>query len=261
MKKQNKFLTIFSLLVYMFLLAPLVIITVTAFGSDSYLKFPPSGFSLKWIENIFKVEMFMKTFKISMEVAVLGTTLALIIGIPVAYVLSRYKFKGKKFLQGLFLSPVIVPGIVLGFSLLKFLIINNDLPVFTSLLLGHTVIILPYIIRVISSSLENFDFSIEESAVSLGASRLKTFFIIVLPNVTSGVIAAFILAFINSFNNVPISIFLTGPGISTLPIQMMSYVEYYFDPTVAALSVILMAMTAVLMFIVEKTLGLTYFAK
>jgi len=261
MKKQNKFLTIFSLLVYMFLLAPLVIITVTAFGSDSYLKFPPSGFSFKWIENIFKVEMFMKTFKISMEVAVLGTTLALIIGIPVAYVLSRYRFKGKKILQGLFLSPVIVPGIVLGFSLLKFLIINNDLPVFTSLLLGHTVIILPYIIRVISSSLENFDFSIEESAVSLGASRLKTFFIIVLPNVTSGVIAAFILAFINSFNNVPISIFLTGPGISTLPIQMMSYVEYYFDPTVAALSVILMAMTAVLMFIVEKTLGLTFFAK
>lgn len=261
MRRKNGFLTLITTLVYIFLLAPLVIISVTAFGTNEYLKFPPSGFSLRWVENIFKVEMFMKTFKISMEVAVIGTFLALLIGIPAAYVLSRYNFKGKGVLQSLFLSPVIVPGIVLGFSLLEFLIVVNKLPLYPSLLLGHTVTILPYIIRVVSSSLESFDYSIEEAAISLGASRLRTFFIVVMPNVTSGIIAAFILAFINSFNNVPISVFLTGPGISTLPIQMMSYVEYYFDPTVAALSVILMAMTAVLMFLVEKTLGLSFFAK
>jgi putative spermidine/putrescine transport system permease protein len=128
-------------------------------------------------------------------------------------------------------------------------------------LIGHTIVILPYIIRVISSSLENFDYSIEEAAISLGAGGLKTFFIIILPNISSGMIAAFILAFINSFNNVPISIFLSGPGVSTLPIQMMSYVEYYFDPTVSALSVVLMIMTAILMFIIERTLGLSFFAK
>ncbi|KZL89144.1 ABC transporter permease [Clostridium magnum] len=261
MKRKNGFLTLITTLVYIFLLAPLVIISVTAFGTNEYLKFPPDGFSLRWVENIFKVEMFMKTFKISMEVAVIGTFLALLIGIPAAYVLSRYNFKGKGVLQNLFLSPVIVPGIVLGFSLLEFLIVVNKLPLYPSLLLGHTVTILPYIIRVVSSSLESFDYSIEEAAISLGASRLRTFFIVVMPNVTSGIIAAFILAFINSFNNVPISVFLTGPGISTLPIQMMSYVEYYFDPTVAALSVILMVMTAVLMFVVEKTLGLSFFAK
>lgn len=97
--------------------------------------------------------------------------------------------------------------------------------------------------------------------MSLGANKVKTFFTIVLPNIRSGVIAAFILAFINSFNNVPISLFLTGPGVSTLPIQMLIHVEYNFDPTIAALSVVLMAMTAVLMFIIEKTLGLSYFAK
>lgn len=258
---KNKILAAFTVVVYMFLLAPLVIITGTAFGRDNYLKFPPTGFSLKWIQNIFEVEMFARTFVISIEIAVVGTLFALLVGIPAAYALSRHSFKGKAYVKGLFLSPVIVPGIVMGFSLLKFLIIKFDLPIIQSLLIGHTIVILPYIIRVISSSLENFDYSIEEAAISLGASGFKTFFIIILPNVTSGVIAAFILAFINSFNNVPISIFLSGPGISTLPIQMMSYVEYYFDPTISALSVVLMLMTAVLMFIIERTLGLSFFAK
>ncbi|MTI67203.1 MAG: ABC transporter permease [Firmicutes bacterium] len=261
MNTKSRFLTIFSVLVYTFLIFPLVIITAAAFGANDYLKFPPEGFSFKWVANIFEVEMFIRTFKISIEIAVFGTFLALLIGIPAAYILSRYQFKGRNFLQGLFLSPVLIPAIVFGFSLLKFLIIKMQFPVYTSLLIGHTVVILPYIIRVISSSLESFDYSIEEAAVSLGAGRIKTFFIIVLPNITSGVIAAFILAFINSFNNVPISIFLTGPGVSTLPIQMMSYVEYYFDPTIAALSVILMLMTAILMFIIERTLGLSFFTK
>jgi putative spermidine/putrescine transport system permease protein len=105
------------------------------------------------------------------------------------------------------------------------------------------------------------DFSIEEAAVSLGATRVKSFFLVVLPNVTSGVIAAFMLSFINSFNNVSVSLFLTGPGISTLPISMMSYVEYNYDPTISALSVILMVFTVLIMFIVEKTLGLSNFAK
>jgi len=258
---KNRVLAIFTSGVYVFLLAPLVIITGTAFGEATYLKFPPTGFSLRWIENIFKVEMFVNTFRISMQIAVVGTLCALIIGLPAAYALSRYTFKGKGMIQGLFLTPIIIPGIVFGFSLLKLLIIRFELPILPSLFIGHTVVILPYIIRVISSSLESFDFSIEEAAISLGASRFKTFFIVILPNVTSGIIAAFILAFINSFNNVPISIFLTGPEISTLPIQMMSYVEYYFDPTVSALSVVLMIMTAVLMLIVERTLGLNFFAK
>ncbi len=259
--RKNKLLTLFAIGVYAFLLAPLVVITGTAFGEDSFLKFPPKGFTLKWVQNIFEVEMFVKTFKISMEIAIFATLFALLIGLPAAYALSRYQFKGKGLIQGIFLTPIIVPGIVLGFTLLKVLIIRYELPIIPSLFIGHTLVILPYIIRVISSSLEGFDFAIEEAALSLGANGLKTFFIIVLPNVTSGIIAAFILAFINSFNNVPISIFLTGPGVSTLPIQMMSYVEYYFDPTVSALSVILMIMTAVLMFIVERTLGLSFFSK
>lgn len=261
MNEKGKTLSIFTLLVYFFLIAPLVIIALTAFGESEFLKFPPESFSIRWFVNAFQTEMFISTFIISLKVAVISTFLALLMGIPASYIISRGNFKHKRLIESFFLSPVLIPQIVFGFSLFNFLIIKLKLPVFSSLLIGHTIFIIPYIIRVISANLENFDYEIEEAAVIFGASPLKTFFIIVLPNISSGVIASFILAFINSFNNVPISVFLTGPGISTLPIQMMSYVEYYFDPTVAALSVLLMLMTTVLMFIIERSLGLNYFVE
>jgi putative spermidine/putrescine transport system permease protein len=259
--KKSKFLTLFVALVYIFLFGPLFIIIATAFASDNYIAFPPHGISLKWFFNVFGSETFMKTLGISMEISIAATVIALIIGIPAAYSLSRNNFMRKSFLKNMFLSPTIVPGIVLGFALFKFIVIKLQLDIFPSLLIGHTIIVIPYIIRVIGSSLENLDYSIEEAAISLGAAKIKAFFIVVLPNISSGVIAAFMLAFINSFNNVPLSIFLTGPGVSTLPISMMSYVEYNYDPTVSALSFILMLITIVIMFVVEKTLGLSYFTK
>lgn len=145
--------------------------------------------------------------------------------------------------------------------MLKYVIITYNLPVYTALLLGHTVIMLPFIIRVIASSLANFDFAVEEASLSLGAGRLKTFFTVVLPNIKSGIIAAVLIAFLESFNNVDISVFMTGPGISTFPIQMLLYVENNFDPTIAAISVLLMLFTAVLMFLIERLMGLSYFTK
>ena len=135
------------------------------------------------------------------------------------------------------------------------------MPIFESLLLGHFLVVLPYIIRIVGSSLEQFDFSIEEVAWSLGCNKIKTFFKIVLPNITSGISAAFMLAFINSFNNIPVSMFLKGPGISTLPTTLMNYIEYNYDPTVSAVSVLLMLATIVIMFVVEKTLGIAAFTK
>ena len=124
---------------------------------------------------------------------------------------------------------------------------------------GHTAILFPYTVRVVSASLRNFDPSVEEAAISLGSSRLHTFFAVVLPNVRSGFVAAFILAFITSFNNVPISLFLTGPGVATLPIQMLVYMEYYFDPTIAALSSILIVITVVIVQTAEKLLGISQY--
>ncbi|NGP44876.1 ABC transporter permease [Bacillaceae bacterium SIJ1] len=261
MKKRNPWLGVYTFLVFCFLLGPLVIISITSFGPDEVLKFPPDGFSLRWYQNIFEVDMFVSTFVTSMIVSFAGNIFALLLGIPAAYALSRYDFKGKALLNALFISPVLIPGVVLGFTLLKYIIVTFQLPVYAALFIGHTVLMLPFIVRVIASSLANFDFAIEEAAVSLGASRFETFFKIVLPNIRSGVIAGVVIAFLESFNNVDVSVFLTGPGVSTLPIQMLTYVENYFDPTIAAVSVLLMGLTAVLMFVIERLLGLAYFTK
>ncbi|WP_430489519.1 ABC transporter permease [Rossellomorea marisflavi] len=259
--QKNRGLAFFTFLVFLFLLGPLLIISVTSFEGGSALKFPPEHLSFKWYLNIFDVQMFISTFKTSIIVSLMGNLFALVLGIPAAYALSRFDFKGKKLLDAVFISPILIPGIVLGFSFLRYIVGAYQLPIYTALFIGHTIIMLPFIIRVISSSLSNFDFSIEEAAESLGASKVKTFFIVVLPNIKSGILAAVMIAFLESFNNVDISVFMTGPGISTFPIQMLTYVENYFDPTIAAISVLLMVITAFFMFMVERLMGLSYFTK
>lgn len=258
--KKGKFLTTFVVLVYIFLFAPLVVISMTSIGTENYIAFPPKGFSLQWFLKVFESKAFVTSMTTSFMISFIATLIALFIGVPAAYGLSRYEFKGKAAIKSFFFSPLIIPGIVVGFSLFQFLLVQLSLSVYMSLLIGHTLVIIPYIIRVVGSSLEVFDYSIEEAAVSLGCKKSLTFFKVVMPNITSGIMAAFMLAFINSFNNVPVSMFLTGPGVSTLPITMMNYVEYNYDPTVSALSVILMIMTVVIMYILEKTLGLNNFA-
>jgi len=251
----------FTVLVFIFLVGPLIIVLGAALSDTTYLTFPPQGLSLRWFENIFAIDAFRRTILTSLQVAFLSTFIALLIGIPASYAMSRYRIELPKWLSTLFVLPVLVPELVLGFSLLKNLAFQFNAPIFLSLVVGHTILILPYVIRVISASLASFDFSIEEAAISLGSPPLKTFFTVLLPNVRSGVIAAFILAFITSINDVSISIFLTGPGISTLPIQLLAHMEQFFDPTVASVSVLLMVLTVAVMAVVERTLGLTFLAK
>jgi putative spermidine/putrescine transport system permease protein len=251
----------FTVLVFFFLVGPLVIVLGSALSDTTYLTFPPQGLSLRWFENIFEIDAFRRTILTSLQVGLLSTFFALVIGIPASYAMSRYRIELPRWLSTLFVLPVLVPELVLGFSLLKNVAFQFNAPIMLSLIIGHTILILPYVIRVISASLASFDFSIEEAAISLGSPPLKTFFTVLLPNVRSGVIAAFILAFITSINDVSISIFLTGPGISTLPIQLLAHMEQFFDPTVASVSVMLMVLTVAVMAIVERTLGLTFLAK
>lgn len=251
----------FAALVYIFLVGPLIIVLGASVSDTTYLTFPPQGLSLRWFENIFAIEAFRRTMITSFQLAILSTALALLIGIPAAYALNRFRITLPTWLSTVFVLPILVPEIVLGFSLLKSLTVGASAPIFVALLAGHTLIVLPYAVRVVSASLASFDFTVEEAAVSLGSPPLKTFFTIVLPNVRSGVIAAFILAFITSINDVSTSLFLTGPGVSTLPIQILAHVEQFFDPTIASVSVLLMLLTVAVMAVVERTLGLTFLAK
>ncbi|KQQ79340.1 MULTISPECIES: ABC transporter permease [unclassified Rhizobium] len=251
----------FAALVFLFLLAPLVIIVGASLSDTSYLTFPPQGLTLRWFANIFEISAFRNTAITSFQVAILGTALSLLMGIPAAYALNRYRVELPKWLSTLFVLPILVPEIVFGFSLLKSITIGFGLPVYPSLILGHALLVLPYSVRVVGASLAAFDFSVEEAAISLGCPPLKTFMTVVLPNIRAGVIAAFILAFITSINDVSISVFLTGPGISTLPIQILAHMEQFFDPTIASVSVLLMLVTVGVMAIVEATLGLTFLTK
>ncbi|MDE1549143.1 ABC transporter permease [Jeotgalibaca caeni] len=255
MRKQRG-LAFFALLVFLFLFFPLLIIVITSFGENPTIQFPIEGFTFKWYANVFQVSGFLSSFWLSIRVSFLATLLALAVGVPSAYALSRHSFPGRKALKNFFLSPTIIPGVVVGFSMFQFIVIRLQLPIFQGLLLGHFLISLPYIIRVVGSSMEQLDFSLEEAAWTLGSTKLKTFFQVVLPNITSGIFASFMLAFINSFNNIPVSQFLSGPGVTTLPTNLMSYIEYNYDPTVSALSVLLMLGTILLMVLIEKTLGL-----
>lgn len=259
--KKNRWLTVYAAIVFAFLMIPLLIITVTAFGGGSAITFPIDSFSVKWFANVFTLKSFRASFLTSIEVAFLATVIALLVGVPAAYALARSGMKGREILKSIFLSPTIVPGIVIGFILYQFLILTLRMPVFISLLAGHFMVTLPYVIRVVGSAMEQFDFSIEEAAWSLGCEKKKAFFQVVLPNVTSGISSAFMLAFINSFNNIPVSMFLTGPGVSTFPATLMNYIEYNYDPTVSAVSVLLMAATVIIMVIVDKTLGIASLAK
>ncbi|MEQ9814621.1 MAG: ABC transporter permease [Azospirillaceae bacterium] len=259
--RRSPWLSLAAFAVYFFLLGPLVIVAASAVSDTEYLAFPPEGFSLRWFQRIFEVSAFLDTFWISLQIAVAGTVLALAVGIPAAFALKRHGVALPSWMGTFFVLPILVPEIVFGFSLLRSVSVALDLPIVPTLLIGHTVIVLPYCVRVVSASLANFDFSAQEAAISLGCPPVRSFFAVVLPNIRAGILAAFILAFITSLNNVPVSLFLIGPGVSTLPIQMLIYVENFFDPTIAALSVLLMVLTVVVMAVVEKTLGLGYFVR
>ena len=229
---------------------------VTSFGTEAIITFPIKGFTIDWYIMALTSKAFMSSLQLSLIIGVVATLIALIVGIPSAYVLSRDRFKGKKFLNAFFLSPTLIPGIVVGYSIFQMIVVNLRLPIIPGLIIGHFLISVPYVIRVVGSSMEQVDVSIEEAAWTLGCTKKRAFVTVLLPNIASGIFAAFMLAFVNSFNNVPVSMFLSGPGVTMLPTTLLSYMEFNYDPSVSALSVILMFVTIGVMIVIEKSTGL-----
>lgn len=242
-------------LVLSFLLGPFLIIVAAALSAGETLAFPPQGLSLKWVFKVFEIESFRNSFALSMFLAVFGTLAALILGVPVAYAASRYKLPFGETLRTIVSAPIIVPGIIVGLALLRYLVIPLDVGIGLALFIAHTALILPYAVRVVSASLENLRSDIEEAAVILGSSRAGAFFRVVLPNIRNGILAAFILGFVTSFNQVPVSLFLSGPGVRTLPIDMIWYMEITYDPSVAALAALLAFLSIAIVFLAERFLG------
>lgn len=258
-RRRHPWAVAVSVLVYFFLLFPMVVIVLSSFDPQEYMTFPPTGFSLRWYGHIWQVELFVQGLKTSLSIGAYATLLALLVGVPAAYALARADFPGKAAISAFLLSPLVVPELVLGMGLLQMLVLVGAFPVYPALLLGHAIVVLPYAIRLTLASLTNLGPGIEEAARSLGANGFTAFVRVILPNIRTGLLAAALLSFITSFNNIPISLFLTGPDVTTLPIQMMIYSEYYFDPSIAALSVLMLIFTLIMVFALERSIGLTYF--
>jgi putative spermidine/putrescine transport system permease protein len=243
--------------VTIFLIGPFVVIVAASFSATDTLAFPPRGFSFKWILRVFTVESFRQSFATSMILAVGGTLAALVLGIPASYAMSRYRLPFSEMVRTIVSAPLIVPSIVVGLALLRYFVLPLRAPITLALFLAHTALVLPYAVRVVLASLANLRFDIEEAAVLLGSSRLGAFFRVVLPNIRAGILSAFILGFVTSFNQVPVSLFLSGPDVKTLPIAMLGYMEIVFDPSVAALSSLLAFLSLAVVLVAERFLRLS----
>ncbi|MBN9888864.1 ABC transporter permease [Salipiger abyssi] len=238
-----------------FLIGPFLIIIAAALSAGNSLAFPPQGLSLKWFIKVFTIESFRASFGVSMFLAVGGTLAALALGIPASYAMTRYRVPGAEAVRLIVSSPIIVPGIIVGLALLRYLVLPTGLGMLTALFLAHTALVLPYAVRVVSASMENLRTDMEEAALILGCNRLQAVTKVVLPNIRGGILAAFILGFVTSFNQVPVSLFLSGPGIRTLPIDMIAYMEINYDPSVAALSALLAFLSIGIILAAERFLG------
>ncbi|MBB4952046.1 putative spermidine/putrescine transport system permease protein [Agrobacterium vitis] len=247
--------TVILWLIIAFLIGPFLIIVAASFSAGDTLAFPPQGLSMKWIFKVFTVESFRQSFVTSMVLAIGGTLVALLLGVPASYAMSRYPLPFAETVRTIVSAPVIVPGIIVGLALLRYFVVPIGMPITLALFLAHTALVLPYAVRVVSASLGNLRSDMEEAAVLLGCSRVGAFFRVVLPNIRGGILSAFILGFVTSFNQVPVSLFLSGPGVRTLPIDMLGYMEIVFDPSIAALSSLLAFLSMGIVLLAERFLG------
>lgn len=251
---KHRLVTIIAFLTFLFIFLPLALIIITSFNSADTISLPLQGVSLQWFAKVFKSRALVQSFKNSLILAVAASLLGIIIGLVASMALVKRPSRLSKALLSLFLSPSLIPGIVIGYVLFLFLVVKIQLPLNTALILGHLLVVLPYCVRIIASSLKDLDESLEKAARTLGCPPTKAFLVIVLPNLRPAITSAFMLSFINSFNNIPVSMYLKGPGMNTLPYAMMNHIEYNYDPTVSALSVMLMGMTVLFMILLDRSM-------
>jgi putative spermidine/putrescine transport system permease protein len=229
-----------------FILLPLAIVIVYSFSSVAYGVFPPPGLSWRWYANLLQQEAFRGAFIRSVGVGVAATAIALVCGSLGALALVRAAFRGRELLRAFLLSPIVMPKIVLGVGWFIFFARLGLQGGVVPLILAHTIVVLPFVVTIMAANLVGLDPSLEEAAQDLGASPATVLWRIILPQIRVGLIVSALLAFIVSFDQVESSIFLVRGGNNTLPIEMFLYMEKWQDPTIAALSALLIAFAAAL---------------
>lgn len=248
--------TAVTVLIYVFILLPILIVVLTSVSPLPYLSFPPAGFSLRWYKEFVSSTEFLRATVVSLEVAALSTLLVLVLGTSAAFALSRDGVKGRDVILQFLTSPLILPSVVMGLGLLQFYALLNADPALWTLVMGHAVITLPYVVRSVYASLLTYDRRLDEAAATLGARPWRVFWKVTLPEVKSGLIGGGVFAFVISFGNINVSAFLIGPATTTLPVRVYNYIEFSNDPTVAAVSTLVILATFGAVWLLERTVGL-----
>lgn len=253
----------FCSLSYIFLLSPLVIVIGASLHRGTrytVVKFPPEGISLYWFTQI--PQSHWDALALSFGLAALASTLACLVGIPAALGLVRSNIPLKGLFSSIFRAPLQIPSIVTGVAFLQMYYLFGDLTgiyingTFFGLLLGHLFVGIPFVVGTVGAVLQRFDTRLEEAALSLGASRITTFRRITLPVIMPGVYAGGLYAFMVSFGDVPISIFLSAPGFTTFPVELFYGMENDFNPAVLASSTLVILFSLGLLLLMQRIVGL-----
>jgi putative spermidine/putrescine transport system permease protein len=237
-------------LIFIFLITPLFIVIPISFSSARYLEFPPSEFSLQWYNNFFGTDEWIRGALNSIKIATITSILSSLLGIPAAMALTRYRFKGEHALQSLLISPMITPVIIIAIAVYFFFANLHLIGGIIPLVISHTVLAIPVVLVTVSASLQGFDLNLEQAAMSLGANRLKTFFLVTFPLIKVGIISGALFAFITSFDEVVLAIFVSTYRSLTLPKHMWSTMRQEIDPTIAAASSLLVTLSILIIFFV-----------
>ncbi len=237
-------------LIFLYLVLPIFVIVPISFSSSRYLQFPPEGFSLQWYEQFFRGRNWMSATLRSFQVAILTALLATVLGTMASLALVRGDFPGKRVLYGLIISPLIIPVIITAVAVYYIFALFKLIGSIWALVLAHTVLALPFVVVNVTATLQGFDVTLERAALSLGANRLVTFFRVILPLTWPGIFSGALFAFITSFDEVVVAIFLTGAK-PTLPKQMWDGIRVAINPTISAVASLLIVFSVVLLLILQ----------
>ena len=256
MNRNGPLALVFHALFVVFMLAPLLIVCVVAFTPEGYLSLPTRGPSLRWFRAIFDYPEFIRAFRDSLWLAALSSTIAIGLAVPAALAIARYRFPGREAITALFMSPLMVPHVVLGIAFLRFFTQIGLSGTFLGLVLSHIIVVLPFALRLVLAASYGIDQRIEHAAVSLGASHATVFRRVTLPLILPGVVSGWLLAAINSFDEVTMTVFIASPATVTLPVRMFLYIQDNIDPLIAAVSACLISLTAILLMALDRLFGL-----
>jgi len=246
---------VFHALFVAFILAPLVMVVWVSFTPEGYLSLPFTRFSLRWFVAILDSD-FVDAFQNSIILATSSATLSLAIAVPAAVATVRHRFPGREALAAFFLAPLMVPHLVLGVSMLRFVSVMGWGGNWITLTAAHVIIIFPFGYRLALAALVGFHRPIEWAAISLGASAPTVWRRITLPIIVPGLAGGWLLAFLQSFDELTMTIFMATPGTTTLPVRMYQYISDNIDPLIASVSAVLIVISVLAMVAIERFYGL-----